>query len=110
MSLADVDYKNLLFTRPDGVNVTVKSNLYDPNNLEEPFLVFDVQNINNQAEYDLFYWLNKTKWTLNELTYFATNNSLCMKIMDKDFSFIASYGVCPVENRVFKPFFGINFN
>jgi hypothetical protein len=108
--LNNVDYKNVLFTRSDGVNVTVKVNLNNPSDLNEDFLVLNVENINSPIESDLFYWINKKRFTLNEFKYFALNNNLCMKVIDKADTVLASFGSCDTVTRVFNHVFGINFN
>lgn len=94
MSIENVEYRKILFTRSDGVSVTVKVNLIDYTNLAENFLVLDIDQLHSSVESDLFYWINKKRWTLNEFIFFTLNNSLCMKIKEKDDTILASYGSC----------------
>ena len=110
MSIVDVDYKNISFTRPDGVNVNLKVNLNTHSDLDENFPVLSIDGIDRPAEFKLFYWIDKKRWTLNEFIFFALNNNLCMKVSDKDFNELGSYGNCSIQTRVFNFIFGINFN
>lgn len=110
MSLLNVDYKQILFTRPDGINVNLKVNLNNPSDLDENFLVLSVEGINSPIESKLFYWINRKRWTLNEFVFFALNNQLCLKVADKSDVELVSYGNCSIQTRVFNYIFGINFN
>lgn len=110
MSINNVNYKNIVFTRSDGIYVNFKVNLNNPSDLDENFLVLTTEKINKPMEIRLFYWLDKKRWTINELQFFALNNSLCMTIYDKAGTELTSYGMCPSDTRVFNKIFGINFN
>lgn len=111
MNLTNVQYKTILFTRDDGIEVAVRVNLNDPYNLNEDFLVLAVSKISNQKESKLFYWMDVKRWTLNEFIYFALNNRLCLRIYDKQDNEITSYGICTVTvNRVFNRMFNFTFN
>lgn len=111
MSLINVQYKTILFTRADGIEVAVKVNMQDPFNLNENFLVLNVSKINSSKESKLFYWIDAKRWTLNEFVFFALNNKLCMQIYDKQGIEITSYGICTVAvNRIFNQMFNFIFN
>jgi hypothetical protein len=111
VGLGNVDYKTISFLRLDGIDVDVKVNLIDPFNLNENFLVLNVNKINSTKETKLFYWIGNKRWTLNEFIFFALNNNLCMKIKNKQNVELTSYGICDVEvNRVFNNIFDFKFN
>lgn len=108
--LDNVDYRNITFTRSDNVNVNLKVSLNDATNTDSEVLVLSIDDIDNPTETDLFYWIAKQRYTLNEFIYFADNNSLCMRITDKSGTELINYGNCSVPARVFNQVFGINFN
>lgn len=110
MSLSNVDYKKISFTRSDGVDVVLSANLNDPTDLNEDFLVLDVRGIDTPIERDLFYWIDRKRWTLNEIQYFALNNTLCVRIYDKANTELASYGICSNISRIHDSVFDINFD
>jgi hypothetical protein len=110
VGLINADYKNIKFSRSDGIEVNVKVNLNDPSDLDEDFLVLSIENINTPIEVRLFYWINKKRWTLNEFKFFALNNNLCIQIYDKQNNELASLGVCGISARKFNNVFGNNFN
>jgi hypothetical protein len=104
-------YKTILFTRSDGTYATVLVNLDDPFDLNENFLVLQIENVNTPKELRLFSWINNKRWTLNEFNFFALNNDLCLRVLDKTNNVIVSYGNCgSLVQRVFGFPFGINFN
>lgn len=106
----NIDYKNILFTRSDGVNVNFIVSLTNPSDLNENFLVLSIEKIETPEEVRLFYWINKKRWTLNEFIFFALNHDLCIKVMDKTNNILASYGNCGSLSRVFGYPFGTIFN
>lgn len=110
MNVLQLELKTITFTRSDGVNVSLLVDLKSATNLNEDFLVLSIYNINTPVEIKLFYWLDKKRWTLNELRFFALNNNLCMKIFDKTNTSLASYGICGNQLGIFDKQFGINFN
>lgn len=111
MSLVkNTDYKTILFTRSDNVRVSCIVSLINPANLNENFLVLKIEDIDTPEEIRLFYWINQKRWTLNEFSFFALNNNLCLKVLDKLDNELASFGACGIVNRVFGFAFGINFN
>lgn len=99
------------FTRPDGINVLYKARMVNAFDTNENFLITESEGIESDKEIKLFYWLDKKRWTINELSFFALNNELCMRIFDESKVEITSYGVCSSQfSRVFGFNFGINFN
>jgi hypothetical protein len=111
MSLVkNTDYKNILFTRSDGIYVNYIVLLNDPTNLDEDFLVLDSEDIDTSVEIDMFGWIDNKRWTLNEWIYFALNNQLCMKISDKNDVELASYGMCGGITRIHGFAYGNNYN
>lgn len=110
MGLANVDYKKIVFSRYDGIDVSVIADLKNPFDLDESFLVLDIDGIDTPKEINLFYWIDLKRWTLNEFQYFALNNTMCIQIYDKQENEITSYGYCANSVRVHDLIFGINFD
>lgn len=112
MPLKDVDYKILSFTREDAVFVSLKVIMVDPFNLNENFQVLTKDNMNTVKEIELFNWINQQRYTINEFNFFALNNNLCLKVLDKENNVLNSFGVCGTAdtNRYFALEFGLNFN
>ncbi len=110
MSILNTEYKKILFTRSDGVYVNLIVDINNPSDLDEDFLVLAVEKVDTPEETRLFYWINRQRWTINELNFFALNNNLCMKVMDKTGTTLSSFGNCGSNSRVFGFSFGQNFN
>jgi len=110
VSLSDVQYKKIIFTRSDGVNVTLKVSLLNPSDLSENFLVLNVSGIKTSTDSLLFSWIKLSRYTFNEFNFFALNNNLCVKVTDNLDVELASYGTCSLTNRVFGFSFGEIFN
>lgn len=109
--LIDVDYKILSFTRADAVDVSILVNLNNEFNVNENFLVILKDNINTVKEILLFDWINLQRYTLVEFNFFALNNDLCLKVLDKQNNVLNTLGVCGVgTGRIFGFEFGTEFN
>jgi len=108
--IKNTDYKNILFTRSDGISVNYIVLLNDPTDLNENFLVLGSEGIDTSVEINMFGWIDNKRWTLNEWTYFALNNQLCMKISDKNHVELASYGMCGSTTRIHGFAYGTNYN
>lgn len=109
--LIDVDYKILSFTRPDAIDVSILVNLNNEFNVNENFLILAKYNISTVKEIELFSWINQQRYTLNEFNFFALNNDLCLKVLDKQNNVLNTLGVCGVgAGRIFGFEFGLNFN
>lgn len=88
--------KQLNFKSSDGaIDVTYNSNLIDPNNLNENYVVQGSKDINTRKEIKLFYFITKgLRYTLNEFIFFAVCQNLCLFIRDETGTVIKTYGAC----------------
>lgn len=72
--------KKILFTRNDGINVSYICWLKDINNTDEQFDISNAIGCDSYLENTLFYHFDNKKWTLNEMIFFARNNSMNLEI------------------------------
>lgn len=100
--------KTLQFTRTsNNIVVNYQCNLQVVADLNENFVISRPSNIDSYLEKQLFYHLDRKKWTLNELIFFAKNNNLCLKIFDQQDNLLISYGAC-AQNDSCIGFFKVN--
>lgn len=78
----------------NNILVEYKSTIRDVENANENFIVSHPSKINSYIEKQLFYHIDRKKWTLNELIFFANNNKLCITIIDNEGVELVSYGEC----------------
>lgn len=87
--------KILQFLRlQNNILVEYKATLKDAENVSENFVISHPSKLDSYIEKQLFYHLDKKKWTLNELIFFADNNRLCLVIFDSNGDEVARYGEC----------------
>lgn len=72
--------KDIVFSRSDGISVTYKTTLNNPDNYGENFTIMDIRGINTFLERKLFAGFDKKVWTLAEMLFFACNNDMTVTI------------------------------
>lgn len=76
--------------------VSYNSSLQDENNLNENFHISSPIGLDTYLERKMFYFFDNKKWTLNELTFFARNNNLCLTLL-RGSLIVKKYGKCAKE-------------